>query len=260
MINWNNMDTLASYQALQETKKVNLAQEMRGENGAKRVKSYTVPMGAGMDFNYGARPVDDAILEKLSAFAAEAQLAEKFEALYNGAVINTGENRLVLHHLCRGQLGNPVIADGVNIFKRCQTDKSHGVHEIYFGIVILNDVHVYLIRILACGSKLIHIRGRNNKNFGFNSIVEFYCCISSAIAVTVVRVVGSGYNIRIEIFSAISVDHIVENDIGGITREHTSIALGSSESYDCAHRVAVARILFCIGAFKANNEGNEIRH
>ena len=114
MINWNNMDTLVSYQALQETKKVNLAQEMRGENGAKRVKSYAVPMGAGMDFNFGARPVDDAILEKLSAFAEEAQLAEKFEALYNGAVINTGENRLVLHHLCRGQLGNPVIADGVN--------------------------------------------------------------------------------------------------------------------------------------------------
>ena len=38
MINWNNMDTLASYQALQEAKKVNLAQEMRGENGAKRKK------------------------------------------------------------------------------------------------------------------------------------------------------------------------------------------------------------------------------
>ena len=27
MINWNNMDTLASYQALQETKKVNLAKK-----------------------------------------------------------------------------------------------------------------------------------------------------------------------------------------------------------------------------------------
>ena len=87
---------------------------MRGENGATRVKTYTVPMGAGMYFNFDARPVDDAILEKLSAFAAEAQLAEKFEALYNGAVINTGENRLVLHHLCRGQLGNTVIADGVD--------------------------------------------------------------------------------------------------------------------------------------------------
>ena len=29
-------------------------------------------------------------------------------------VINTGENRLVLHHLTRGQLGDKVVADGVD--------------------------------------------------------------------------------------------------------------------------------------------------
>ena len=114
MICWNNMDTLASYQALLSAEKVNLAAAMTGENGAKRVRSYSVPMGAGMDFNYGARAVDDAILEKLAAFAQEAQLAEKFAALYNGEVINTGEKRLVLHHMCRGQLGDDVIADGIN--------------------------------------------------------------------------------------------------------------------------------------------------
>ena len=50
----------------------------------------------------------------MAALAKEAQLSEKFEALYNGAVINTGENRLVLHHLCRGQLGEKVLADGVD--------------------------------------------------------------------------------------------------------------------------------------------------
>ena len=50
----------------------------------------------------------------LAAFAKEAQLTEKFAALYNGEVINTGEKRRVLHHLCRGQLGEDVIADGVN--------------------------------------------------------------------------------------------------------------------------------------------------
>ena len=114
MINWNNMNTLASYQALQATKKVNLPVAMSGENGAERVKKYTVPMGAGMDFNYGARPVDDAILEALAAFAKEQQMTEKFAALYNGEVINTGEKRRVLHHLCRGQLGQDVVADGVN--------------------------------------------------------------------------------------------------------------------------------------------------
>ena len=114
MINWKNMDTLASYQELLDAEKVNLAAAMSGENGADRVRNYTVPMGAGLDFNYGARPVDDKILAVLSKFAAEQQLTEKFAALYNGEVINTGEKRMVLHHMCRGQLGEAVVADGVD--------------------------------------------------------------------------------------------------------------------------------------------------
>ena len=114
MINWNNMDTLASYQELLKAERVDLARAMSGEGGAERVKAYTAPMGAGMDFNYGARAVNDEILDLLAKFAEEAQLTEKFAELYNGAVINTGEKRMVLHHMCRGQLGSDVIADGVN--------------------------------------------------------------------------------------------------------------------------------------------------
>ena len=114
MITWNNMDTLASYEALKATKPIDLVAAMSGENGAERVKNYTVPMGAGLDFNYGARPVDGAILDALAAFAKEQQLTEKYAALYNGEVINTGEKRRVLHQLTRGQLGEDVIADGVN--------------------------------------------------------------------------------------------------------------------------------------------------
>ena len=114
MINWKNMDTLASYQELMNVERVNLVEEMSGENGAERVKKYSVPMGAGLDFNYGARPVNDRILAALSGFAQEAQLAEKFEALYNGEIINTGEKRRVLHHMTRGQLGGAVVADGVD--------------------------------------------------------------------------------------------------------------------------------------------------
>ena len=114
LITWKNMDTLAAYAELQAADKVCVSCAMSGENGASRVKNYTVPMGAGMDFNYAARPVDDKILSILEKFAAEQQLAEKFAALYNGEVINTGEKRLVLHHLCRGQLGDDVVADGVN--------------------------------------------------------------------------------------------------------------------------------------------------
>ena len=114
MITWKNMDTLASYEALMAAKPINLVAAMSGENGAARVKKYTVPMGAGLDFNYGARPVDEDILKVLAAFAKEQQLTEKFAALYNGEVINTGEKRRVLHQLTRGQLGDDVIADGIN--------------------------------------------------------------------------------------------------------------------------------------------------
>ncbi|MBR7179669.1 MAG: glucose-6-phosphate isomerase, partial [Oscillospiraceae bacterium] len=114
MINWNNMDTLASYAALKAAEPVKLAAAMSGENGAERVKKYTVPMGCGMDFNFGARPVNDEILTIMADFAKEQQLVEKFAELYNGAVVNTGEKRRVLHHMCRGQLGEAVMADGVD--------------------------------------------------------------------------------------------------------------------------------------------------
>ncbi|MBE6998924.1 MAG: glucose-6-phosphate isomerase [Ruminococcaceae bacterium] len=114
MITWKNLDTLESYKALCATEKINLVEAMSGEAGAERVKTYTVPMGAGMDFNFASRPVDDKILSVLADFAKEQQLPEKFAALYNGEIINTGEKRRVLHHMCRGQLGDAVVADGVD--------------------------------------------------------------------------------------------------------------------------------------------------
>ena len=114
MINWNNLDTVASFKELEAVAKVNLAEVMKGENGAERVRKYSVPMAEGMAYNYAAKQVDDNVLAALAALAEEMQLTEKFEALYNGEVINTGEKRLVLHHMTRGQLGNAVNADGVD--------------------------------------------------------------------------------------------------------------------------------------------------
>ncbi|RHQ55305.1 glucose-6-phosphate isomerase [Dorea sp. AF24-7LB] len=114
MINWKNTDTLASYQELANVKRVNLAEAMSGEQGAERVKNYSVSMTEGLDYNYAAKEVDDTVIDALAKLADEAQLVDKFEALYNGEVINTGENRLVLHHLTRGQLGAKVVADGVD--------------------------------------------------------------------------------------------------------------------------------------------------
>ncbi|MEE3493818.1 MAG: glucose-6-phosphate isomerase [Butyrivibrio sp.] len=114
MVSWNNLDTIKSYNDLEGIKHVNLVEAMSGESGAKRVKEYSVPMAAGLAYNYAAKEVDDDIINALDALAKETQLIEKFEALYNGEVINTGEKRMVLHQLTRGQLGNKVEADGVD--------------------------------------------------------------------------------------------------------------------------------------------------
>ena len=111
-LNWKNLDELESFKELEQVSPVVLKDAMSGEEGARRVAEYSVPMAEGLHFNYAARPVDDGILAELKKLAEEAQLSEKFAYLYNGAVANTGENRRVLHHLTRGQLGDAVIADG----------------------------------------------------------------------------------------------------------------------------------------------------
>ncbi|MCF0228146.1 MAG: glucose-6-phosphate isomerase [Parasporobacterium sp.] len=111
---WNNFDTLKSYEKLGSAAAVDVKTVMSGENGAKRVADYRVSMAADMVYSYAAKPVDDELLNILQELADEAELTDKYAALYNGEMINTGEKRLVLHQLCRGQLGKDVIADGVN--------------------------------------------------------------------------------------------------------------------------------------------------
>lgn len=114
MVEWKNLDSLASFQALLDSDCVDLAAVMSGDNGAGRAKNYSVKMGAGLVYNYAAKEVDEDVIEKLAALAKEAQLVDKYAALYNGEVVNTGEKRLVLHQLTRGQLGEAVTADGVD--------------------------------------------------------------------------------------------------------------------------------------------------
>ena len=114
MIQWENLSTLSSFKELSKAGRVNLVEAMSGEKGAARAKNYQSAMAEGLSYNYAAKEVDEEVLAILAKLADEAQLVEKFEALYNGEVVNTGEKRMVLHHMTRGQLGNTVEADGVD--------------------------------------------------------------------------------------------------------------------------------------------------
>ena len=108
---WNNADSYESWKKLMSLKgQVSLKKELN----ADRVKNYSAKMAAGLTYNYAAKQVNDQILGVMQNLADEMALTEKFAELFNGATINTGENRKVLHHLLRGQLGNDIEYNGKN--------------------------------------------------------------------------------------------------------------------------------------------------
>lgn len=108
---WNNADSYESWKKLMSLKgQVSLKKELN----ADRVKNYSAKMAAGLTYNYAAKQVNDQVLGVMQNLADEMALTEKFAELFNGATINTGENRKVLHHLLRGQLGNDIEYDGKN--------------------------------------------------------------------------------------------------------------------------------------------------
>ena len=114
-ISWDNLNKLDSFKKLQTLKgAVSVAKALNGASSAKRVEECSIPMSNGLTYNYAAKQVNKQVLSVFKSLAKEDQLLEKFAALYNGEVINLGENRMVLHQLTRGQLGNDVTADGVN--------------------------------------------------------------------------------------------------------------------------------------------------
>lgn len=111
-IKYENLDTLSSFKELKEAKcEVILKNVLTGD----RIKNYSIPLGGGLTYNYAAKAVNDEIIDILQKIADEQQLNSKYHEVLNGEFINTGENRKVLHHLTRGQLGSDVIFENKNL-------------------------------------------------------------------------------------------------------------------------------------------------
>lgn len=111
MIRYQNLDAAGSFAALASLARVDIAKALDPE----RIKSCSVALPEGFFFNYAAAPVDAGILKALQALADEQQLVDKYKTLAAGERMNTGESRLVLHHLARGSLAGPVVVDGADM-------------------------------------------------------------------------------------------------------------------------------------------------
>lgn len=110
---FQNFNELESYKKLLSLKN---AVSLPSALSAERVKNFSIPMAEKLMYNYAAKEVNAQVISVLQELSDEASLVEKYKALYEGEVMNTGENRKVLHHLTRGQIGEAVIHKGENLF------------------------------------------------------------------------------------------------------------------------------------------------
>ena len=111
MITYRNLDTCLSYKKLAALPRASVGALLTPD----RIARCAISMPEGFSYSYAAAPVDEQILDALQALADEQQLIEKYKALASGEMMNTGEKRLVLHHLARGQLAGTVVSGGKDI-------------------------------------------------------------------------------------------------------------------------------------------------
>ncbi len=111
MIQYRNIDERESFSVLGKLPNIDIAAALTPE----RVANFTIKMPEGFIFGYAASPVDETIIDALQRLADEQQLIEKYKALAGGEMMNTGEKRMVLHHLARGRLDGAVVAEGQDL-------------------------------------------------------------------------------------------------------------------------------------------------
>jgi glucose-6-phosphate isomerase len=113
-MNYTDFDKTPAFQRLTALAAKARAFDLAGALSAERVKASLTPMAAGLNYSWAAKAVDGGTMDALQALADEQELIAKYRAILDGEPMNTGENRKVLHHLLRGQLGKAVMREGAD--------------------------------------------------------------------------------------------------------------------------------------------------
>lgn len=106
---FKNLSESSWFTKLMQTKPADLRIRLDSE----RIDGSTVPIGGSLFYNWAAMPIEQEHLGILQELADELELTEKYQALLAGEIMNTGEKRLVLHHLTRGR----VLGEDTSVFK-----------------------------------------------------------------------------------------------------------------------------------------------
>lgn len=111
-LTYRNIDQSAAFRALADAPVPSLKELLADPS---RVDACEIDAGGGLTYNYAASLADESLVERFATLAREQQLIAKYRALTSGTVMNTGEDRMVLHHLCRGEVTGPVEHEGRNM-------------------------------------------------------------------------------------------------------------------------------------------------
>ncbi len=107
MLTYRNLDRTGAWKKLRNTSPFDVTRLSED-----RISTMQTSLAAGITYSWAAAPVDQSVIAVLAELATEQQLVDKYRALLDGAVMNTGEGRMVLHHLLRGQPGSVVVHQG----------------------------------------------------------------------------------------------------------------------------------------------------
>lgn len=105
---YKNLTELSSFKKLAKIKPFDVKKGLT----QKRIEQYQIKSEANLNYSYATMPVTEEHFEVFQQLCEEQSLIEKYKEILNGKIINTGENRAVLHQLTRGQLLNNVIIEG----------------------------------------------------------------------------------------------------------------------------------------------------
>ncbi|MDD4082133.1 MAG: glucose-6-phosphate isomerase [Sphaerochaetaceae bacterium] len=105
-----NLTKVEAFQKLLKDKPFNVKEKLTKD----RINSFQIRIVENLVYNYAAMPVNEKILQDLQDLAEEQDVIKKYREILLGKIMNTGEQRQVLHHLTRGKVLNKakIEADG----------------------------------------------------------------------------------------------------------------------------------------------------
>ena len=100
-MNYFDLTETEAYRALCAYYKVK--PELKELITTEAVRKYVAPAGKNLSFSYAGKGITPELIALCQSLADEQECIAKYRSLLAGGIANKGENRAVMHHLCRSE-------------------------------------------------------------------------------------------------------------------------------------------------------------